>query len=142
MQALSSDLPQIRQGAVTPFLDSLTYPCHSPIVLVPHVSSTPRPPLGRVSALKAEALLNHSMLVMPPFEAFDCATPRDSKRSGQSGESSDPKLMTGKEAGVLASKGQIHQSGCCSSTVGRLGVALSRLSPWDSCLIVLCRFKV
>ena len=68
--------------------------------------------------LKAEALLNHSMLVMPPFEAFNCrsAPPSGgSKRPGHgNGGGSDPKLMTAKEAGVIASKGQGHQHHFCA----------------------------
>ena len=57
----------------------------------------------RVEALAAESLLNHSMLVLSPFEAFDCKRPPDSKVGGSS-RSGEP--LTGKQAGVIAAQGE------------------------------------
>ena len=49
--------------------------------------------------MKAEALLNHSMMVMSPFEAFGCSR-RPSKGSRESSN------LKGKDSGILASKGR------------------------------------
>ena len=64
----------------------------------------------RVEALAAEALFNHSMLVLSPFEAFDCKRPPASKGGGGGGGSRSGEPLTGKQAGVIAAQGESSSS--------------------------------
>lgn len=50
--------------------------------------------------MEAEALLNHSMLVLSPFESFECkGTPNDSTKSHNG--------MDGKEVGIFSAQGKL-----------------------------------
>ena len=58
--------------------------------------------------MEAEALLNHSLLVLSPFEAFSCKAPLQSEGAAP-GIKIGPDQLAGKEAGIQAAQGELSR---------------------------------